>query len=388
METADAVIIGGGVIGTSIAYRLAETNRKVILIEKGEIGAQTSGACDKAIFLQSKKPGFPIQLAKASRDVYENLEEELETSVEFKKGGGMVVIEEEGHLDFMKEFVLKQKNAGIDVTLLDRREALERQPCLSPDIVGSTYSKEDAEVNPLLLSQAFAEGSKRRGVEIRTHTTVIGIDCEHGRVVGVQLTDGYIWTELVINAAGPFASKIANMAGVDLTIRPRRGVILISERVKQIVNGSILCSQYIAAKHLTNRNDKKEPPFGIGLSLGQTESGNLLIGGSREFKGFDKSVELSILSAIASHASRIVPSLNSIQIIRSMVGFRPFTSDGLPIVDESHVKGFVIAAGHEGDGICLAPITGHLVTSLVEKQMHYKDLLEPLKLDRLHTVSS
>lgn len=384
METVDAVVIGGGVIGTSIAYRLAEY-RKVTLIEKGEIGAQTSGACDKAIFLQSKKPGFPIQLAKASRQVYENLEDELETSIEFKKGGGMIVIEAEEHVGFMKEFVKKQNKAGSDVKLLDRKEALDLQPCLSSHIVGSTYSSEDAEVNPLLLSQAFAEKSKQRGVDIRTHTEVIGIMCKYGKVVGVQTNNGQIATELVINAAGPFAPKIAKMVGIGLTIMPRRGVILISEKVKPMIRGNILCSQYIAAKHLTNRDGNDVPPFGIGLSLGQTDSGNLLIGGSREFVGFNKSVEPEVLSAIAAHASRIAPSLNTVRIIRSMVGFRPFTRDGLPIIDESkEVKGFIIAAGHEGDGIALAPITGHLVTSLVEKHTQYKDLLEPLRLDRLN----
>lgn len=385
METADAVVIGGGVIGTSIAYRLAKY-RKVILIEMGEIGAQTSGSCDKAIFLQSKRPGFPIKLAKASRQVYENLEEELEASVEFKKDGGMIVIEKEEHVSFMKNFVKKQNKAGIDVEMLDRKEALERQPCLSPNIVGSTYSKEDAEVNPLLLSQAFAEASKRKGVDVRTHTEVTGITCKHGKVVGVETNEGYIATELVINAAGPFSPKIAEMAGIGLDIMPRRGVILISEKVNPMIKGNILCSQYIAAKHLEGSNEN-DSPYGIGLSLGQTDSGNLLIGGSREFKGFLKSVDPEVLFAIATHASRIAPALKNIRIIRSMVGFRPFTSDGLPVIDESRkVKGFVIAAGHEGDGIALAPITGILVASLVENRSNYKDLLEPLRLDRLQVV--
>ncbi|MFD1039627.1 NAD(P)/FAD-dependent oxidoreductase [Virgibacillus byunsanensis] len=387
METADAVVIGGGVIGASIAYRLAENNRKVMLIEKGEIGAKTSGSCDKAIFLQSKKPGFPTQLAKASREIYENLEDELETSIEFKRGGGMIVIEKEGHMDFMKKFVKKQNNAGINVELLDRKESLERQPCLSPNIAGSTYSTEDAEVNPLLLSQAFTEGARKRGVDIRTHTEVIAIHSEHGRITGVQTDKVLIATELVINAAGPFASKIAEMAGVSLTIMPRRGVILISEKVKPLIHGNILCSQYIAAKYLTGSNEDDVPPYGIGLSLGQTNSGNLLIGGSREFKGFKKALEPEVLTAVAAHASRIAPSLNTIRIIRSMVGFRPFTGDGLPFIDETpEMKGFIIAAGHEGDGIALAPITGHLVTSLIENKMRYKDLLKPLKLDRLQVV--
>lgn len=384
METADVVVIGGGVIGTSIAYRLAKTGRKVTLIEKGEIGAQTSGSCDKAIFLQSKKPGFPIQLAKASRQVYENLEEELGIPFEFRRYGGMIVIQSEAHLQFMKKFVDNQNKAGIDVVLLDRKETLERQPYLSPHIVGSTHSNEDAEVNPLLLSQAFAEASKRKGVDLQTHTEVIDITRTNGKVTGVQTTNGRITTELVINAAGPFAPQIAKMVGVNLPITPRRGVILISEKIRKVVHGNILCAEYIAAKHLTNEDNQASPPYGIGLSLGQTESGNLLIGGSREFVGFNKTVKPEVLAAISAHANQIAPSLSSVRIIRSMVGFRPFTADGLPIIDFApEVEGLIIAAGHEGDGIALAPITGHLVTSLLEQNTRYKDLLGPLKLERL-----
>ncbi|WP_163970875.1 NAD(P)/FAD-dependent oxidoreductase [Oceanobacillus halotolerans] len=386
METYDAVVIGGGVIGTSIAYRLAET-RHVLLVEKTDIGAQTSGACDKAIFLQSKKPGFPIKLAKASRQIYENLEEELETSIEFHKGGGMIVIEDEDHIEFMESFVKKQQKAGIDVTLLDSKEARSIQPSLAEYIVGATYSKEDAEVNPLKLSQAFAQAAKRRGVDIRTHTEVIDIDIQNGKVVGVKTTSGYIATELVVNAGGPFAGKIAEMAGVGLTIMPRRGVILISEKINPMIFGNILCSQYIAAKHQTDEENKKKPPYGIGLSLGQTKSGNLLIGGSREFKGFQKAINDEILAAIARHATRIAPAIKPIRIIRSMVGFRPYTGDGLPIIDKVEgVEGFVIAAGHEGDGIALAPITGKLVVSLVENRKEDQSLLKPLQFKRLKAV--
>ena len=385
METADVVIVGGGVIGTSIAYRLAG-NRKVVLIEKGEIGAETSGSCDKAIFLQSKKPGFPIKLAQESRMVYENLEEELGMNIEFQKNGGMIVIENESHLDFMRKFVRQQNKAGINVKLVDQKEVLAFQPCLSPSIVGATYSTEDAEVNPLLLTQAFAEAAKRKGAIIRRYTEVTDIVTKGGQVIAVQTDTGKIATELVINAAGPFAPKIAEMVGTGLPIIPRRGVILISEKVKSMVHGNILCSQYIATKHLSNNVDA--PSYGIGLSLGQTESGNLLIGGSREFRGYDKVVEPDVLSAIAKHACRIVPSLNFIRIIRTMTGFRPFTTDGLPIISEAlNMKGFIIAAGHEGDGIALAPITGLLVASLVNNDFKYQDFLEQLKVERLYNAS-
>ncbi|QKY68786.1 FAD-binding oxidoreductase [Lentibacillus sp. CBA3610] len=385
METADAVVIGGGVIGTSIAYRLSEY-RKVFLIEQGEIGAQTSGSCDKAIFLQSKKPGFPIKLAKASREIYENLEGELDTSVEFKKNGGMIVIESEAYMDSMKKFVKEREKAGIDVKLLDHKEVRAWQPGLSSDIAGASWCAEDAEVNPLLLTQAFAQAARRRGADIRTHTEVTDILCERGKVVGVQTTHGRIATETVINAAGPFAFRIAEMAGVGLTIMPRRGAVLITEKLDPLIHGNILCSQYIAAKHAAG-DTGNVPPYGIGLSLGQTDSGNLLIGGSREFKGFDKSVGPDVLSGIAKHAVRIAPVLKDVNIIRSMAGFRPFTGDGLPVVDKAkEVEGFIIAAGHEGDGIALAPITGQLVASLVENKDDYNDLLKPLRLDRPQAV--
>lgn len=389
METADAVIIGGGLIGTSIAFRLGATMKKVILLEEKEIGGQTSGSCDKAVFLQSKQPGYPIQLAKASREIYEHLEEELGYPFEFKQSGGMIVIESEAHLPFMKDFVERQAAAGIEVELLDRKETLKKQPALSGHITGATYSKEDAEVNPLLLTQAFAHGARKTGVDIRPDTKALHIEQEKGKVTGVTTEKGRIATNLVIHAAGPFANELMDPLGVQLPIKPRRGVILITEKSTPIVHGSMLCSQYIMSKHLTDAN-AAAPPYGIGLSLGQTESGNLLIGGSREFVGFEPHVQTDVITEIAKHAIRIVPELKKRRLIRTMTGFRPYTGDGLPIIDHvPHLDGLILAVGHEGDGIALAPITGQLVANLVEEK---KDpLLEPLGLQRFsaaHTGSA
>ena len=386
MQTADAVVIGGGVIGTSIAYRLATQGRRTILLEKGEIGAQTSGSCDKGVFLQSKKPGIHLELAMASRQVYENLEEELGISVEFKPSGGMIVIETEEQRERMLEFVRNQRMAGVPVQLLDRKETFERQPVLSRHVVGATWCSQDAEVNPLLLSQAFAAAAARIGVEVWTHTEVLGIRCSQGKVAEVITTKGGISTEIVVNAAGPFASAIGEMAGVSIPIKPRRGMILITEKVPPFVNGSLLCSQYILAKHRSPANGRAKEmpnPYGIGLSLGQTETGNLLVGGSREFKGFDSSPDPQLRSAIARHAIRIVPALAGMRVIRTMIGFRPCTGDGLPIIGEAReAKGFIIAAGHEGDGIALAPITGLIVADLLEGTKRFGRFLEHLGLSR------
>src|SRR5699024_594238 len=206
------------------------------------------------------------------------------------------------------------------------------------------------------LTQAFAHGAEKENVDVRTYTAVTDIFIDHGQVTGVDTTKGPISTNLVINAAGPFASNIAEMVGVRLPIEPRRGAILITERVEPILNGSMFSSRYIAAKHVVG--DHEMPAYGVGLSLGQTESGNILIGGAREFVGFDKTIPMKVVEAIAEHAQKIAPSLGDVKIIRTMAGFRPFTGDGLPIIDETpEVKGFIIAAVHEGYGNALSIIT-------------------------------
>ena len=232
------------------------------------------------------------------------------------------------------------------------------------NIIGATYCAEDAEVNPLLLTQAFAEGALRKGAEIWSQTEVLDIIADNNRVKGVKTSKGIISTRLVINAAGPFAGEIADMVDLKLPIKPRRGVILITEKLAPFLKGSMLCSQYILTKHLSGT--EAPPPYGIGLSLGQTESGNLLIGGSREFVGFDTDVKAAVPKAIAQYAASIVPVIKNVKVIRMMCGFRPFTGDGLPIIDKApNLEGLIIAAGHEGDGIALAPITGKLTADLI-----------------------
>lgn len=383
MDTADVVVIGAGVIGTSIAFRLSQQGRKVVLLDKGGPGSGASGSCDKAIFLQSKRPGIHMELALASRRMYDSLETELEADLELKNDGGMVVIETPEQFEFMTGFIAKQQAAGISVSLLDAVEARDRQPCLSRHILGASFSPDDAEVNPLALNTALFRAAARHGAQLQTHTEVLSINTKRGRVNSVQTTRGNISTPVVINAAGPHAGAVGQLSGVHIPVSPRRGTILISEAVAPAVHGNVLCAQYIAAKHLTGASNANTPPFGIGLSLGQTNSGNLLIGGSREFKDFEKPQGTEVMTEIAKHASRIIPDLDKVRIIRSMTGFRPSTGDGLPIVGWApDLEGYLVAAGHEGDGIALAPITGTLVRDLLDSHHHDNPFLPALSMDR------
>ncbi|MBT8163660.1 MULTISPECIES: FAD-binding oxidoreductase [Arthrobacter] len=385
MKTADAVVIGAGVSGSSIAFRLAQLGLKVVIVDKNGPGSGASGACDKAIFMQSKRPGLHMELAMASRRMYNTLESELEQSVEFESDGGMVVIETPRHMEFMKDFIEKQRNAGISVSLIDGDAAREAQPFLAPHILGASFSPDDADVNPLALNTAFFRAARRHGSVLQTHSEVIAVNTERGKVTSVDTTRGSISTELVINAAGPFAKSVGALSNIDIPVQPRRGTILISESVPKKVRGCVLDAQYIASKHLRSDNDDA-PPYGVGFSLGQTVSGNLLIGGSREFAGFDKGNTQDVIATIARHAARIAPELASTRIIRTMTGFRPYTGDGLPIIDWApETDGYIIAAGHEGDGLALAPLTGQLVADLLKGDGPTHHFLCGLTLGRFAT---
>lgn len=385
MEKAEVVVIGGGVIGTSVAYRLAQQGRKTVLVEKDSMASGASGACDKAVFLQSKKPGFHVELAQASMEIYENLEDELGMPFEYQQDGGMIVMQDEEHRPMIDHLVKRQQKGGISVNLLNGNEARRWQPELASDVTGATWSEKDAEVNPLLLTHAFRQAAVRHGAVIRTSTEVVDIQTDHGNVSGVITDKGKIAADVVVNAAGAHAGEIGRMVGIDIPVAPRKGVILITEKVPRIIRGNVLCTQYIFLKHskAEGGNDKRQ----IGLSLGQTKSGNLLVGGSREFAGFDRTTNADVVAGIAAHAARLFPFLKHVSIIRTMVGFRPYTGDGLPIIDEaSEAKGFFTVTGHEGDGIALAPITGRIAAELIEKSGRYLTFAKQLGMERIQTV--
>ena len=377
----EAVIIGGGVIGSSIAYYLAKKGIKIILLEKDGIASGTSSACEGLVFLQSKKPGVHLKLALESSKKFSNLKEELNYDIEYKNNGGMVIIENNEELKAMKIFVEEQRNIGLDVSLLDRDRAKEKEPVLSQDILGSTYSPLDAQVNPMYLSFAFISSARNLGAEVYTHTEVTGIRLKSNRINSIETTIGEIKTDIVINAAGIYAPEIGRMVSLDIPIKPRRGQLLVTESVPKILNGVLISAKYIAAKF----NPSLAETEGEGISIEQTVSGNILIGSTREFVGFNKNITPEGINSIAKHIIILFPQLKEINIIRTFAGLRPYTPDGLPILGKvEEIEGFIMAAGHEGDGIALSPITGDLIAELVVEDKTSIPLDE-FKLERFYS---
>ena len=127
---ADVVVVGGGVIGSSILYHLSRKKIQAVLLEKGELISGTSGACDGLIFLQSKKPGPHLRLAQEGTKRFSNLKHELHFDIEYRNSGGMIVIENDHELKVMERFVAEQRKIGLDISLLDSNQAREKEPSL------------------------------------------------------------------------------------------------------------------------------------------------------------------------------------------------------------------------------------------------------------------
>lgn len=360
-DNADVVVIGGGVIGASIAYHLARKKIRVVLLEKGDPAGGSSGACGGTVFLQTKSPGPNLKLALASAERYRHLAEELEADIEYENRGGLIVIEQESERETIEYLVERQQKAGLEVKLLDQAQARDLEPALSPRILGAAFSPMDSQVSPWHLTFAFLKAARKYGARLCTGTRVNAIRRSSHRIQSVQTDNGEIETEMVVNAAGVHAAGIGALVDLKVPIKPRRGQLVVTETAAPLISRCMLSAQYIAAKFNPDLARK-----GGGVSIEPTAHGNFVLGSTREFAGFDKRVTAAGIQHIAANVSAILPAVRKMKIIRAFAGLRPYTPDGRPILGKvPGLEGFVMAAGHEGDGIALAPITGELIADLI-----------------------
>ncbi len=355
-------VVGGGVIGASIAFHLSKEGAAVTLIEQGDLASGSSGACDGLVFMQSKKPGVHLSLGLKSLALYKTLKEQLPIDIEFRQTGGLVIIETKAQYQAMEKYVKAQKQIGLDVCLLDREQTLEKEPFLSPGITGAAFSPLDAQVNPIRLTLSLVLGAKQLGATILTQTRVTGFCRKHSTVTGVETNKGPVYADVTVNACGALAGRTGELAGVSMPVTPRRGQIVVTRADRRVLNHCLLSASYIAAKF----DPALAASAGQGISMEQTENGNLLLGSTREFAGFDKTTTMDGMKKILRQTAALVPVLGQFQVIRTFAGLRPYTPDGLPILGPVRgLNNFYMAAGHEGDGIALAPVTGHLMARMI-----------------------
>lgn len=346
----DVVVIGGGVMGSSIAYHLARRGVTVTMLERGEIPCAASAASAGGVRQQGRDLR-EMALAVASIARWENLEEELGADLQYRREGHITVTEDASTIPSFHPWMDAQRALGLDIDLVEGDDLRALIPGIAPQVVAGAYSPADGHANPILTTRAFASAAERFGADIRAHTTVTSITQNGGQVTGVETSNGAIACDLVVLAAGAWSMGLAEPLGVSLPVVARAPQMIATTPLPPLLR------QVIGAR-------------GRMLSLKQVPSGNYVIGG-----GWPGTVHLDQLIAIPwfgsvkgslTDSSAIFPELLRARVERVWVGIEAQTVDEVPILGALPAfSNLVVATGFSGHGFALSPIIGQVISELV-----------------------
>jgi len=341
----NVVVVGGGAIGCSIAYYLAQAGARVSLLERGPLCGESSAAA-AGLLSVSNKDGLMLTLVQESLRLMAELSEDHGIDFELAARGNLVLLRTEEELRRQRAFVEKQRQSGMDIHFLDPKAALEMEPALSPDILGASYSPMDAAVNPYALTLAFGAAARRLGVTIRTGVEVTALKSEGGRVSTAVTSEGEVAGDILVVAAGAWTPMLTRTVGLDLPIEPSRGQILVTQP-----QGPMIRTIVRDAGH---------------MYVNPTARGNYVIGSMTERVGFDKRLTRARLRDYVAEAANLVPAVAGMRIARAWTGLRPLTPDSQPILGKVEgYDGLILAAGHSRTGICFSAITGKMLANLI-----------------------
>jgi glycine oxidase len=386
----DAVVVGGGVVGLSVARELARRGLAVTLVERGTPGAEASHAAGGMLAPQSEadRDDDFFRLQCASRDLYPAfaaaLREETSIDIELDQTGTLYLaftIEDEAELERRYAW---QRRAGLEVERLTADEACALEPALSTRLRLAFRFPRDWQVENRRLIDALSRSVEAHGVRVLTTTEADSLRIEGGRVAGVETSRGFVAAGAVVVAAGawtPFL-KLDFDAGqdtrtFDATGDTRTPVTQAEHPQMTPVRGQMLCFSQPSALPLVRH--VVYTPRGY---IVPRRDGRLLAGSTTERAGFDKSVTASGVYHILAHALEIAPAINDLPLFETWAGLRPCAGDEWPVLGPSHVApNLFYATGHYRNGILLAPVTAQLVADMIIND-HTPPALEPFTPER------
>ena len=365
----EVLIIGGGIIGLSLARELKRKGLKqVTILEKNSMcGAEASNAAAGMLAPQAEADKLDdfFRFCAESRDLYENFAAELfvETGVdiELNKSGTLYLALTEIDSEEIVQRYQRQKNAGLKVDLLSANDAKRFEPFVSTDVRESLFFPDDWQVENRKLIHALDKFAEFNEMEIFENTEIKSLIIENCKIIGADTGIEKFYAEKVVLTAGAWTSLIETENFVLPKVRPIRGQMISFHTAKQLFERVI----YSPRGYLVPRRD-----------------GRILIGATVEDVGFDKQVTLAGIEYLRETAFEIAPSLANLEISETWTSFRPFCNDALPILGEiSGIENLYIATGHYRNGILLAPLTAKL---LAEKIVEDKtsDYLRLFNLNR------
>jgi glycine/D-amino acid oxidase-like deaminating enzyme len=365
----DVIIVGAGIVGAACARALAMDGFEVTVVDRGTVAGGTSSACEGNLLVSDKGPGAELDLARYASGLWQRTVEDLRDqlgpespSVEYDAKGGLVAATTDTGAQSLLAFAASQRAVGIDAQVLDAREARALEPDLAPDIRVAVLYPEDAQVQPTIATEALLASARRHGARVLENRAVTGPVLDpSGCLAGVATSAGdRLTASRVLIAAGPWSGDVAALFGLVLPVRPRRGELLVTSRMRHRIFHKVYDADYVGA-------------VGSGDSALQTSSvvestaaGTVLIGSSRQQVGFDSRLQVDALAGIAAKALRLFPFLAGATVMRTYGGFRPYMPDHLPLIGEDpRLPGLWHATGHEGAGIGLSLATAAMIRDLM-----------------------
>ena len=350
MRRCDAIVIGGGLVGTAIGYGLARAGLSVALIDEGDIAYRASRGNFGLVWVQSKGLGAPHyqRWTRASAKEWPALAAELEENTAVALGleqrGGLQLCLSDDELDkrraMMAQMQREAGNFGFDYKILDHAELKAMLPGLGPAVVGGSWTQYDGHANSLALFHALHQAFRAKGgryIAKATVTEALAAPQDFRIAAGGET----LVAPKIVLAAGLGNAALAPVFGLSAPVRPQRGQILVTERTA------------------------KAWPIPLG-SIRQTPEGSILLGSSEEEVGFDTGQSPDIMQKIARRAVATFPWLAELQIVRAWAALRVMPPDGLPIYDESRrFPGAFTANCHSG--VTLAGAHANLFAPMVAR---------------------
>jgi sarcosine oxidase subunit beta len=354
MQHTDVLIIGGGVIGSSIAYHLSLQKRQVLVCERAAVATEPAASWASAGGVR-RQGRDPAEAALASEAIarWPSLEDELEADVQYRQGGNLLLAEDEERAAALAAHVLKQRALGFaDVRLLDRAEVRAIVPAIADAVIAGSYSPAAGQADPALTTRAFAAAAQSHGAIYWTDTTCESLLTAGARAVGARTSRGDIAAEVVVLAAGAWSDTLAVAAGLRLPIRTQALQMLLSTPAP---SGTLV--PVVSA-------------LGRELSLKQLDNGAFLLGGgwpgdpAPDRLGY--AMRTGSMEGNWAEACAVLPAVSRTQIARAWCGLEAMSVDGVPFVGFAPgVEGLCLVAGFSGHGFALAPAVGRAVADLL-----------------------
>jgi len=338
----DIVIIGGGIIGCSVAFELAKRGRSdVLVIEQKYLTSGATGRCGAGI-RQQWGSVINATLAYESTGIFENLAEYTGYTGDcgLNQGGYLLLAYTEKEWEQFHKNLEVQHSVGIDSYAVDIYGAKEIVPHLNTEgLYGATFCAKDGHADPFHCTYAYAKGAQRMGVDIETHTTVTGFVTENGRINTVQTSRGDVRANVVLNCTGSHAAITAAMVGDELPIFPERHQILITEPVAHIMDPMVMTF----CKH---------------FYVQQTPHGSVIMGIGDPSEPVSLNIRTSwqFLELCAHLITQTLPAFRNLRVVRQWAGLYDMSPDRNPIINQAkEAEGFYTIAGFSGHGFMVAP---------------------------------